>query len=66
MVVGTLGVLATAFYDVAASVAVIFRVLSRKLIVESNSRGVLLVLFALAIVLLSRMISRYHRTGATE
>ena len=66
MVVGTLGVLATAFYDVAASVAVIFRVLSRKLIVESNSLGVLLVLFALAIVLLSRMISRYHRTGATE
>lgn len=65
-VVSTLGVLWTAFYDIVASVAVIFRVLNRKLIVESNSLGILLVLLALAILLLSRMISRYHRTGATE
>lgn len=65
-VVSTLGVLWTAFYDMVASVAVIFRVLSRKLIVESNSLGLLLFLLALAILLLSRMISRYHRTGATE
>lgn len=65
-VVGTLGVLWTAFYDLVASVLVIFRVLSRKLIVDSSSLGLLLVLLALAILLLSRMISRYHRTGATE
>jgi anti-sigma factor RsiW len=65
-VVSTIGVLWTAFYDLVASVAVIFRVLSRKLIVESNSLGLLLVLLALAILLLSRMISRYHRMGATE
>jgi anti-sigma factor RsiW len=65
-VVSTLGVLWMAFYDLVASVAVIFRVLSRKLIVESNSLGPLLVLLALAILLLSRMISRYHRTSATE
>jgi Putative zinc-finger len=65
-VVGTLGVLLTAFYDIVASVAVIFRVLSRKLIVESNSLGLLLVLLALAILLLSRMISRYHHSGVTE
>lgn len=65
-VVGTLSVLLTAFYDIVASVAVIFRVLSRKLIVESNSLGPLLVLLALAILLLSRMISRYHHSGATE
>ena len=65
-IVGTLAVLLGAFYDMVASVTVISRVLSRKLIVESNSLGLLLVLFALAILLLSRMIVRYHRTGATE
>jgi len=65
-VVSTLGVLWTAFYDIVASVAVIFRVLNRKLIVESNSLGFLLVLLALAILLLSRMISSYHHTGTTE
>jgi anti-sigma factor RsiW len=62
----TLSVLWTAFYDMVASVTVISRVVSRKLIVESNSLGLLLVLFALAIFLLSRMIVSYHRTGATE
>jgi len=65
-VVGALNMLGTVFYDLIASVAVIFRVLSRKLIVESNSLGLLLVILALAILLLSRMISRYHRLGATE
>ena len=62
----TISVLWTAFYDMVASVTVISRVVSRKLIVESNSLGLLLVLFALAIFLLSRMIVHYHRTGATE
>jgi len=66
MVVGTIGVLWTALYDVVASVTVIFRVLSRKLFVESNSLGPLLVLLALAVLLLSRMIRSYHRTGTTE
>ena len=65
-IVGTVGVLLSAFYDMVASVTVISRVLSRKVIVESNSLGLLLVLFALAILLLSRMIVRYHRAGATE
>jgi anti-sigma factor RsiW len=65
-IVGTVSVLLSAFYDMVASVTVISRVLSRKVIVESNSRGLLLVLFALAILLLSRMIVRYHRAGATE
>jgi predicted anti-sigma-YlaC factor YlaD len=63
---GTISVLWTAFYDMVASVTVISRVISRKLIVESDSVGLLLVLFALAILLLSRMIVSYHRTGATE
>ena len=62
----TISVLWTAFYDMVASVTVISRVVSRKLIVESNSLGLLLVLFALAILLLSRMIVSYHRTGATQ
>ncbi|HTG92624.1 MAG TPA: zf-HC2 domain-containing protein [Pyrinomonadaceae bacterium] len=65
-IVGTISVLLSAFYDMVASVTVISRVLSRKVIVESNSLGLLLVLFALAILLLSRMIVRYHRAGATE
>ena len=65
-VIGTVAVLLGAIYDMVASVTVISRVLSRKVIVESNSLGLLLVLFALALLLLSRMIVRYHRTSATE
>jgi len=65
-IIGTVALLLSAIYDMVASVTVISRVLSRKVIVESNSLGLLLGLFALAILLLSRMIVRYHRTGATE
>ena len=53
-------------YDAGAAVAVIFGVLSRKLIVETGSLVPLLVLLAFAILILSRLISDYHRTGATE
>jgi len=53
-------------YDTGAAVVVIFRVLSRKLIVETGSLVPLLVLLAVAILILSRLISDYHRTGATE
>jgi hypothetical protein len=56
----------TAFYDATASIAVISRVLSRKFVVESGSLGLLIVLLALAVGLLSRLISNYHRTGAIE
>ena len=63
---GVVSFLWTAFYDAAASVTVIFRVLSRKLVVESGSLGLLIVLLALALLLLSRLISNYHRTGAIE
>ena len=65
-VIGIVSMLWTALYDMVASVIVISRVLSRKLVVESNSLGLLLVLFALAVLLLSRMIVSYHRTSATE
>ena len=63
---GVAGVVATVIYDAVAGLAVIFRVLSRKFIIESGSLGPLLVLLALAILVLSRLISNYHRTGATE
>jgi anti-sigma factor RsiW len=60
------GFLSGVVYDAGAAVAVIFRVLSRKLIVETGSLVPLLVLLAFAILILSRLISNYHRTGATE
>jgi predicted anti-sigma-YlaC factor YlaD len=64
---GVLRFLATAVYDTIAGLAVIFRVLSRKIIVESGSLVPVLVLLAFAVLILSRLISNYHhRTGATE
>jgi anti-sigma factor RsiW len=60
------GFLSGIVYDAGAAVAVIFRVLSRKLIVETGSLIPLLVLLGVAILILSRLISDYHRTGATE
>ena len=63
---GVAGFISTAVYDTVAGLAVIFRVLSRKIIVESGSLGPVLVLLAIAILILSRMIHNYHRTSATE
>ena len=63
---GVVSFVSTAVYDTVAGLAVIFRVVSRKVIIESGSLGPVLVLLAVAIVILSRMISKYHRTGATE
>ena len=60
------GFLSGIVYDTGAAVAVIFRALSRKLIVETGSLKPLLVLLGVAILILSRLISDYHRTGATE
>jgi anti-sigma factor RsiW len=58
--------LSSVVYDAGAAVAVVFGVLSRKLIVESGSLVPVLVLLVVAILILSRLISNYHRTGATE
>ena len=58
--------LSSIVYDAGATVAVVFGVLSRKLIVESGSLVPVLVLLVIAILILSRMISNYHRTGAIE
>ena len=63
---GVVGFVSTAVYDTVAGLAVIFRVLSRKIIFESGSLGPVLVLLAVAIFILSRLIQNYHRTSATE
>jgi len=63
---GIASFVSAAVYEAIAGFAVIFRVLSRKVIVESGSLGPVLVLLAVAILVLSRLISHYHRTGATE
>jgi len=65
-IVGVVGFFWNAVYDSIVSIAIIFRVLSRKFIVETGSSGFVLVLLALAVILLSRLISGYHRTGATD
>ena len=56
----------TAVYETVAALSVIVRVLGRKLIIESGSLGPVLVLLVVAILILSRLISNYHRTSATE
>ena len=65
-VFGVAGFLATAVYDFAAGVVVIFRVVSRKYIIETGSLWPMLVLLAFGVFILSRLISHYHRSGATE
>lgn len=65
-VAGLAAFAATAVYDMIAGLAVIFRVLSRKVIIESGSLGPIVVLLAVAILLLTRLLSKYHRTSATE
>jgi hypothetical protein len=56
----------TTIYDAGVSLAVILRVVSRKVVVESGSSMYLLVAFAFAVFLLSRLILKYHRTGAAD
>ena len=65
-VFGLASFVATAVYDMAAGVVVIFRVVSRKYIIETGSLWPMLVLLAFGAFILSRLISQYHRSGATE
>jgi len=65
-VFGLVSFVATTAYDAVAGFAVVFRVVSKKVIIESGSVGPLAGLLALAILILSRLISNYHRTRATE
>lgn len=63
---GVAAFVAGAVYDTAAGVVVIFRVVSRKFIIETGSLWPMLVLLAFGVLILSRLISQYHRSGATE
>jgi hypothetical protein len=54
----------TTVYDAVAGLIVVLKVLSGK--IQSGSSGPLLVLLAVAVMVLSRLLSHYHRTGATE
>lgn len=53
-------------YDAMSGLMVIFRVAGHKLMNESGSFGVVLVVLAGGVLLLSRLISDYHRAGATD
>ena len=53
-------------YDAFAGLVVISRVVGQKIVNESGSFGVVLVVLAGGVLLLSRLISDYHRTGATD
>jgi anti-sigma factor RsiW len=53
-------------YGAIAGVVVISRVVGHKIVNESGSFGVVLVVLAGGVFLLSRLISDYHRPGATE
>jgi len=66
MVFGLASFVATTVYDTAAGLVVIFRVVSRKVIIETGSLWPMLVLLAFGLLILSRLISNYHRSGATE
>jgi len=63
---GLLGFVSNTVYDAVAGLVVISRVVGRKIVVDSGSFRVVLVLLAVGILILSRLISNYHRTGATE
>jgi anti-sigma factor RsiW len=65
-VFGLVSFVATAVYDTAAGLVVISRVVSRKFIIETGSLWPMLVLLAFGVLILSRLISNYHRSGATE
>ena len=65
-VFGLASFVATAVYDTAAGLVVIFRVVSRKFIIETGSLWPMLILLAFGVLILSRLISNYHRSGATE
>lgn len=65
-VFGLVSFVASAVYDTAAGLVVIFRVVSRKAIIETGSLWPMLVLLACGVLILSRLISNYHRSGATE
>jgi predicted anti-sigma-YlaC factor YlaD len=65
-VFGLVSFVASAVYDTAAGLVIISRVVSRKMIIETGSLWPMLVLLAFGVLILSRLISNYHRSGATD
>jgi anti-sigma factor RsiW len=66
-VIGIAGFLSSVTYDAVAGLVVITRVLGQKIFAGNGSLGILLVVLAVAVFVLSRLIADYHhRTGATE
>lgn len=61
-----LGLLASTMYDAITGLVVIVRVLGRRVFVETGSLWPMLALLAFGVLILSRLISNYHRSGATE
>ena len=55
-----------AIYDLAVSIAVISRVLSRKLIADNGDLRIALIVLVFAVFLLTRLISGYHRRDVIE
>jgi hypothetical protein len=63
---GLVGFVWRTAFETAAGAVVIFRVVSRKLFVESGSLGLTLVCLCLALLVLSRLLANYHRTETIE
>ncbi|PWT88407.1 MAG: hypothetical protein C5B55_13170 [Blastocatellia bacterium] len=61
-----IGFVWSASYDALASIVVIGRVMSRKFVVEPRRVVLSLIVLAGAIFLLSRLLSKYRRMGATD
>lgn len=61
-----LGLLASTVYDAVTGLVVVIRFLGRRVIVETGSLWPMLGLLAFGVLVLSRLISNYHRSGATE
>jgi len=61
-----LGLLASTVYDAVTGLVLIVRVLGRRVFVETGSLWPMLALLAFGVLILSRLISNYHRSGATE
>jgi anti-sigma factor RsiW len=60
------GFVSSTAYDAVAGLVVISRVLGHRVVNETRSFAVLVVVLAIAVLLLSRLLSDYHRAGATE
>jgi anti-sigma factor RsiW len=53
-------------FDALASIVVIGRVISRRFVVAPHRVGLSLLLLAVAVFLLSRLLSKYHRVSASD